>query len=92
MPQAIPFIDPREVQGVLMQGLLKARAVVRSAMTPYSCRKMSGDVELLEASEWSLTDDQRLRLEGWFQQSLGILCTNPCAMWLTKPEAQTIRT
>ena len=69
LPQAIPFIDPREVQGVLMQGLLKARAVVRSAMTPYSCRKMSGDVELLEASEWSLTDDQRLRLEGWFQQS-----------------------
>lgn len=69
LPQAIPFIDPREVQGVLMQGLLKARAAVRSAMTPYSCRKMAGDVELLEASQWSLSDDQRLRLEGWFQQS-----------------------
>ena len=24
--------------------------------------------------------------------ALGILCTNPCAMWLSKPEAQTIGT
>ena len=69
LPQAIPFIDPGAVRAVLMQGLLTARAAARAAMTPYSCRKMSGDVELLEAPEQSLTADQRLRLDGWFQQS-----------------------
>ena len=69
LPQAIPFIDPGEVQAVLMQGLLTARAAARTTLTPYSCRKMSGDVKLLEASEQSLTADQRRRLEGWFHQS-----------------------